>query len=73
MPDITVGALELAYLQEQIKSRGQETTSVPVSMASLESVPLDERSNRLQIERMVFPTLFPAGVVSLIFLGRRPW
>ena len=72
MPDITVGALELAYLQEQIKSRGQETTSVPVSMA-LESVPLDERSNRLQIERMVFPTLFPTGVVSLMFLGRRPW
>lgn len=35
-----------------------------MSMASLESVPLDERSKTLHIARMAFHTLFPTGAAS---------
>ena len=59
MPDITNGTTELAHLQEQIKDRKQEAISM--SMASLESVLLDERDKTLHIACMAFPTLFPTG------------
>lgn len=62
MPDITDGTTELAHLQEQIRDRKQE--AIPMSMASLESVPLDERDKTLHIARMAFPTLFPTGAAS---------
>lgn len=71
MPDITDDEPELAYLQEQTKNRGQEATSVPMSMASLDSVPLDERSEPLQIAHMAFLTLFPTGMVSMISLREK--
>lgn len=62
VPDITDGTTELAHLQEQIRDRKQE--AIPMSMASLESVPLDKRDKTLHIVRMAFPTLFPTGAVS---------
>ena len=66
VPDITDGTTELAHLQEEINQKGQAATQVPApfSMATLQSVALDERSKELHIERMAFPTLFPNGSAS---------
>ena len=62
VPDITDGTTKLAHLQEQIRDWKQE--AILMSMASLESVSLDERDKTLHIARMAFPTLFPTSAAS---------
>lgn len=69
--DITDGTTELAHLQDQVQTKGQAATPIPLSMASLESVPLVERSKALHIARIAFPTLFPTGAASLNSLRER--
>lgn len=65
LPDITDGRTELAHLQKHIEYQGQAATQIPLSMASLESVPLGARSKTLHIARMTLHTLFPTGMAWL--------
>lgn len=65
MLDLTDGTTELARLQDQIQTKGQTATPIPLSIAFLESVPRDERSKTLHIARMAFTTLFPPWAASI--------
>ena len=62
MLDITDGRTELAYLQDQINDQKQDAISI--SMASMESVPLNEKSNSLYIAYIAFFTLFFTDAAS---------